>query len=378
MIHKINHKFLAAVSILVGTVIGAGILGIPYVVSQSGFLIGAAWIVILGIVILITNLYLGEIALRTKKDHQLPGYAGKYLGKTGRIIMLAAAIFGFYAALLAYLVGEGESFSSLFFGHVNYALYFGIAFWLALTWFIYHGYDALKKGESVGVAVLLLLILAISIGFAPDISLENLKYINYSNLMIPFGVILFALLGFSVLPELEKVLGKDKKNLMKKSIIWGTLIPIVVYLIFALVVVGFLGGGINEIATLSLGKFFVLLGIFTMFTSFLALSFALRDTLIWDLKISKFKAWLFTAVVPLILYFLVMFCGFATFSTILSIGGTLSGGVMGILILLMVRNAKKYGDDKPAYSIPYMWPLIILFILLFIAGIVFDLWHLFG
>ncbi|MBU0957705.1 MAG: amino acid permease [Nanoarchaeota archaeon] len=374
--HKINPRLIAAVSILVGTVIGAGILGIPYVVSQSGFLIGGIWILVLGGVMLLMNLYLGEIGLRTKKNHQLTGYAEKYLGKTGKRIMFAAAIFGFYAALLAYLIGEGESFSSLFFGHVNYALYFGIGFWLVLTWFIYQGYDALKKGESIGVIVMLLLIVGIAIGFAPDVSMENLSYINYGNLFVPFGVILFALLGFSALPELEKILGKEKK-LMKKAIIWGTLIPVVMYFVFALVVVGFLGIGINEIATLSLGKFFVVLGIFTMFTSFLALSFALRDMLMWDYKIPKFKAWIVTAIVPLILYLLIMFFKFASFSMILSIGGTVSGGLMGILILLMIKNAKKNGDEKPAYEIPYMLGLIVLFILLFVAGIVFDLWHFF-
>ena len=158
-----DKKLLTAVSIFVGTVIGAGILGIPYVVSQSGFLIGGAWIIVLGLVILITNLYLGEIALRTKKDHQLPGYAEKYLGKKGKKIMLSASLIGFYAALVAYLVGEGESFSVLFFGHIDYAIYCGIVFWLVLTYFVYHGYDSLKKGEKWGVLAVIFLIILIGI-----------------------------------------------------------------------------------------------------------------------------------------------------------------------------------------------------------------------
>lgn len=68
---------------LSGTVIGAGILGLPYVFAKSGFLFGLFWLLVLGIITLYTFLCLGEISLRTKADHQLPGLAGKYLGKGG-------------------------------------------------------------------------------------------------------------------------------------------------------------------------------------------------------------------------------------------------------------------------------------------------------
>ena len=34
---------------------------------------------------MVLNLYVGEITLRTKGNHQLPGYAKRYLGKTGRV-----------------------------------------------------------------------------------------------------------------------------------------------------------------------------------------------------------------------------------------------------------------------------------------------------
>ena len=66
---------LGGLAVLVGTIIGAGILGIPYVVAKSGFVIGAVHIILIGIIMTIVMLYLGEITLRTKANHQLPGYA---------------------------------------------------------------------------------------------------------------------------------------------------------------------------------------------------------------------------------------------------------------------------------------------------------------
>ena len=43
--------------------IGAGILGLPYVFGKSGFLIGLFWLLFLGLIIMFVNLSLGEITL---------------------------------------------------------------------------------------------------------------------------------------------------------------------------------------------------------------------------------------------------------------------------------------------------------------------------
>ena len=79
-----QHHFLTASSMLTGTVIGAGILGIPYVVAKAGFWYGAILIFLLGLAYLFLHLSLGEIVIRTKKQYQLTGYAGKYLGPLGK------------------------------------------------------------------------------------------------------------------------------------------------------------------------------------------------------------------------------------------------------------------------------------------------------
>src|SRR5210317_1019409 len=101
-----NKKFWATTFTLTGTIIGAGILGLPYVFARSGFLVGLFWLIILGGIITYLNLALGEITLRTKGRHQLSGYAKKYLGKKGERVARFTMIFGIYSSLLAYLVGQ--------------------------------------------------------------------------------------------------------------------------------------------------------------------------------------------------------------------------------------------------------------------------------
>jgi len=104
-----NHKMAIATTTLIGTVVGAGILGIPYVIAQAGFLYGLILMLVLGGAYIFINLFVGEIILRTRKQHQLPGYVGKYLGPWGKKLMAFSVLVGSYGALTAYLIGEGAT-----------------------------------------------------------------------------------------------------------------------------------------------------------------------------------------------------------------------------------------------------------------------------
>jgi len=367
-----DKKFWAATFTLSGAVIGAGILGLPYVFSKSGFLIGLMWIILLGIILILVKLALGEVTLRTKGKHQLVGYAEKYLGKWAKRFMVFAVVFGIYSALLAYLIGEGESFSYLFFGHTNFAIYFAIGFWLIMTILLQRGLKELKKVETWGVLGIIFLILAIVVWFAPRVRVSNLLVYDFSYLFLPFGVVLFALLGFTAIPELKLEI-KGKEKLLKKAIIIGALIPIIIYTLFSLIFVGVLDGEIPQVATLGFGSLVVLFGIFTMLTSYFVLSFVLKDMLKFDLKMPKKYSFILVSIIPLILYFLVNFYNIAGFVKVLGIGGVVSGGLTGILILFMHKKAKKLGDRKPEYDLKLPWIIVWLFSLVFIAGIVLEL-----
>lgn len=370
---KTNRKnFLTGISILIGTAIGAGVLGIPYAVAKSGFIVGLIQIILIGSIILLANLYLGEICLRTKGNHQLGGYAKKYLGKTGNLFMSFSLVFGVYSAIIAYLVGIGESFSFLFFESIKYSALIGIIFGIFMSYLLWRGLKALKSFEKFGVGAIFALFFLIVIFFTKDISLSNLTALNTNFLFLPFGVILFALLSFSAIPEINFTLKKDKK-IMKNILVIGTLITIIFYVLFTLIVVGFKGGETPEIATIALGPIFILLGIFTMFTSYLALGNALQDHFIYDSKYSKFKAWILSALAPILIYLFIKNFNYFTFTKILSIGGVISGGLMTILILLIIKKAKNRKERKPEYSIKVNWFIIAILSLIFLLGMVNEI-----
>ena len=64
-VFKPTAKTSEAVFMITGMTIGAGVLGIPYVVAQVGLLPGLGFILFLGLVMLALNLLIGEITVRT-------------------------------------------------------------------------------------------------------------------------------------------------------------------------------------------------------------------------------------------------------------------------------------------------------------------------
>jgi len=372
---KKNKRFIEAVFTLTGSIIGAGILGLPYVFAQSGFFIGLFWLIFLSVVLIYVDFCLGEVTLRTKESHQLTGYAEKYLGKSGRNWMLFTVIFGIYSALVAYLIGEGQSLSTLFFGNTNHSILFALGFWFLMTSLVYGGLKRLKQVESYGVMTIIVIILVIFFIMVSNVSTINLKPIDYSLFFFPFGVTLFALMGFTSIPELAREL-KGHEKILKRSIFIGVLIPVILYAMFSFVFVGVLGKNVADVATISLtgflGKILVVLGIFTMMTSYFVLNFALKDTFIFDLNKKK-GIFFFVSIIPFVLYLLVTIFHFAGFVKVLGVGGAISGGLTGILILLMAMSAKKKGNRKPEYSIKLNKFIVWFLSLIFVLGVVTEL-----
>ncbi|MBS3088123.1 amino acid permease [Candidatus Pacearchaeota archaeon] len=357
----VNKKFWATTFTLTGTIVGAGILGLPYIFAKSGFLIGLLWLLAIGTIMTFVNLTLGEITLRTKGRHQLTGYAEKYLGKWGKRLMLIAVIFGIYSALLAYLIGEGQSLSRLISPNISPAI-FGIVFWLILTLLLRQGLRGLKKIETWGVISVITIVIGIFIRFAPQINPTNLTQISPTNFATPIGIIMFALLGFVAIPELKQEI-KGQEHLLKKAIIFGSIIPIFLYAIFTLTFVGVLGNSITEVATLSFGPIITILGIFTMFTAYFALSYTLNDTFRQDFKTTKTTNFILTSIIPLVLYVLTEYFQIISFTSILGIGGAISAGITGILILLIAKKAK----------LSINTPILITLSIFFIASIILEL-----
>src|SRR3990167_927462 len=143
-----NNPFALALATLVGTIVGAGIFGLPYVTAKAGVALGVFYLVLLGVVVMLLHLMFGEIALRTKEKHRLIGYASLYLGGWAKKLVTVSTVVGIVGALLAYIIIGGDFLYIVFGSLVPFSnAAFSVVFWFLLSLFILLGIQAIARIE---------------------------------------------------------------------------------------------------------------------------------------------------------------------------------------------------------------------------------------
>ncbi len=379
-----KNKLLMAIATLVGTIVGAGMLGIPYVVAKTGFLLGFIIMILLGVSFIFVNLFVGEFVLRTKEQHQLTGYAEKYLGKWGKRAMAFAMLFGIYGALTAYLIGEGKILQTIFgFGP---PLIYSLIFFVITFLIIYSGIKATGKTEMIMVFLLLLVVAVIGLFSFKHINFNHFLSFDLKHVFLSYGVIVFAYLGAASIPEIQEELGQNKK-LMKKAIVFGSIVPIFLYLLFCFFVIGIVGlenfellKANERIATIALSMYsssimgFLanIVAVLAMFTSYLTLGMALIEIYHFDYRLSRKISFLLTLSFPIIILLLDL----TSFIAVLGITGAVAGGIEGITIVLTYWKAKYLGNRKPEYSIKRYKLISIILMIMFIFGLIYQIFKM--
>lgn len=378
-VYKYASNLSEAVFMITGMTIGAGVLGIPYVVAQVGLKVGLLYILGLGIVMLFLNLMIGEIAVRTKENLQLPGYAGKYLGSWAKTLLTFTVILSSTGALLAYVVGEGRTWAELLGGD---PAVWSVVFWTLGSVIIWRGLQTAKKVERVFSFLVIAIIAGLSFYFLPHMRSVNFSYFNPAQIFLPYGVILFALHASPAIAEAHALLPGSQRH-FRRALIIGTLIPIVLYMLFAAAVVGVMGLNTTEVATIGLGEKFgpvvlVLANLFAAFamgTGFIGLGIAFKQTLTWDYKINNFLATLLVVIAPISLFAI----GIRSFVAVLDVAGGLFIGIEAVLMVLIYWRAKKVGDlEAPRYKLDWAWLMMVPVLLVFTAATVFSVFKLIG
>ena len=308
------------------------------------------------------HLFFGEIILRTKENHRLPGYAGKYLGKRAQVLVAFSTIIGGIGALLAYLILAGRLASLLWPLPADISSFF---IWAVLSLFVLAGIKSISKVELL-LNLGLFLVMALIFGFSlSKINLANFSLFNQESLFLPFGVILFSLIGISAIPEIAELL--KKKEQMKKVIILASLITVCFTFLFGLIVSGVTGPATSQEPFQSLLPFLgqkivilgALFGILAISTSFLVVGNHLKNFLRFDYKVPPVLAFSIACFAPMLLFL----AGIRQFIAVIGLVGLLTGLIEGIAIVLIYRKAKTKGERRPAYNLqtpPFLFYLIII------------------
>jgi len=350
---------------------------IPFSFTKTGFILGSVELLFLGGVVLLFHLLYGEIVLHTTEKHRLPGYIKKYLGSSAAKLAWFSAFFGIVGTLVVYLILGSIFLHNIFGIWLNLPAVFW-AFVLAIGGGAITFFSLKKEALVNGIAtsLLVILILFLSFLFLPQIKLTNLQGFVPKNIFFPYGVLLFALSGGVVIPDLIAFLGRDRRR-VRAAITLGTLLPVVLYFLFALVVVGVSGNQVSPEAIQGLAKalgdqrvLFIgsLIGFLAVFTSLLILSSSFQALLELDLKMPKKIAWFFGSLAPLLLYFL----GLKDFTLLMVAVGSIAVGIDSALIIASYTSfRKKEGRIWGIFS--HFWSWGIYFII--VAGVIHQIYE---
>lgn len=380
-----NSNQILGIVFLIGATVGLGVFGLPYVVSQVGFWPGIFYLLILGGIILFINLMYSEINLRTLEADRLPGFAAKYLGEKAKKVVAFSTFVGVSVTLVVYILAGGK-FLSTFFEETALHNIFSAGFlspslvlWFLLSLGIVFGIRSVSKFEFFMFILFIVTLLTIFFVSFPHVNTENLSGFNPQHLFLPYGVILFSLTGgIQAIPVMREMF-RNKEKKLKKGIIAGTLIPIILYALFTFIVVGVSGdqtsseaiqGLISKVDSplLLIGALF---GIMTVSTSFLIIGLYLRDTLIYDFNIKKMLSTLFVVVVPLLGLLLQQ----GDLIPMMAFVGTVLGAFENVVLIFIFKNSKmkEKADREPEYKIKIAEPFLYLLSFIFIAGLIYEI-----
>lgn len=360
-----DKKFWQAIAIMTGCIIGGGVLALPYAVAQSGFWSSMLLIISLGLIMLFINLRIGEMSIAVKKQHQVVGLVEKFLGKKGKNIMTTAMLLLSYGALIAYAIGSARILSLLGGGELMWR----VIFYIICSIMVGKGIQAIGGSELILETIKIgIVAIIVALGMGDGINTTFFAGFSPIGIGMVFGVALFAYLGLVSVPAVYELVKQKQK--LRKIIIIGSIIPIIVYVLFITTVISKTGTATTEVATIGLQNYFsptvgVLINIFALLalaTSFLAVAYSVYDMFIRDFRIKKKKSF--------ILAFLPSFIGMLfleSFARTIDLAGAIAGSTMAILLILAHRKAKeKYSTLK---KVPL--PLDIIIICVFVTGAIF-------
>jgi len=240
-------KFIGSVLVIIGTMIGAGMLALPLVSAQAGFVWASLVTVAVWVLMTVTGLLVLEVNLALDRGAcSFSSMAEKTLGKAGKLITWLVCLLLLYALTAAYMSGASSLLTNNilevyfhikvanFISAILFTLVFGgMVFWSTrATDYANRGLISIK-GALLFIAIASLL---------PQINISAMlqsQHIATSDKCL-FAMVPIFLCAFgyhTVIPSLRIYIG-DKPKELKQMIVCGTTVALVIYLLWLATTLG--------------------------------------------------------------------------------------------------------------------------------------------
>lgn len=358
---------------LIGTMIGVGMLSLPFAVVQDGIVLGLIELTAAALVsYLVMRLY-GDLIMVRGGRARFIQVIGRELGHFGTGVASFAFIGATLGALIAFIIFGGQFLRVLLFDILPLkATTSSVLFFILASIFTIGGSLFVSRVQRILIPLFIILIGILVLVAFPYMSVANFVIpSSFGNIGLSFGMMLFAFHGLSALPEMRDILGRHT-HLLPKSIGAGSAIVFIIYTAFILSVLGVTGLRTTENAITGLGSlghgvilFASAIALLVTFTVYMNVATALTNTFLYDLKMRFHYAWLITALVP----FLVFLAGAKHISDVLSVTGGVLGSLTGIMMLIAYERAR-VSAELPKNSLQISQWAIVLTFLIFVGTMV--------
>ncbi|GAB3483035.1 aromatic amino acid transport family protein [Nocardiopsis coralliicola] len=380
--HSPVLSFWQGVAIIFGANIGAGILSLPYGARNGGLLALVVALGIAGFLTTVSMLYVAEVSLRTRKPLQLAGLARKYLGETGSWLIFAGVAVNGIGALISYASGSGAILGDLF-GIppvLGSALFYVPG--VAVVWL---GLKATGRSEQfITVAMLGIILLLCGWTIAgPGVEAQHLAYTNPYFVVPIMNLAVFAFIAQYTVPELARGLAGHGGRVLPGAVVAGMGATGFLLVLVPLAALGMMGpDGVTEVITIGWGRelgpvAYILANAFAvlaMLTSFWAIGLTLMtnvfDRFSWpaqDAPGYRLAALALIAVPP----FLIAALNLAGFVSALGYAGGFAGAIMSVVPVLMLRRARRFGDQEPLWKAGWIAHPVLQAVLITVFGLAF-------
>lgn len=370
-----SKSFKEGVALLCGTIIGSGYLILPFSFLKAGVLPNIFWLIFFTCCLIIVNLIYAEINLVTHNNHRLPGYADLYLGKIFKLLSRAIFILGILGGLIVYLI-LGSRFlillaSPIFKLSTNNAT---LIFWILSSIVVFLNFKFSSKVNLYLTIFTVFIFFIVSIFCLINADFNNFKIIPTESFFFPYGLILYSLIGWLVIPEIIVLIqnNKEDQKIIKPIILVGTIIPMVVYFIFGLSVFLLSGANTSSDAFTSLINFLpqplfvlaALMAFLEILNSYFSFGISAISTLKNDFGFKKQTAQILFLILPIAIFFI----GFIDFVKIIAVLGASFESLNILMILLIYNKLKKTTKNQEEKLISISKPLLIALVVIFVVG----------
>lgn len=226
--------------IIVGTMIGGGILALPIITAKLGFVIGSILVFVVWSIMTYTAVVISDISCSMPYGSSFKTIAEKYLGKAGGIVASIAFLVLMYFISTAYISAAASSLATSFpdlgekLSSVLFVAIFGSIVVLGTRFVDY--------ANRFFIILKILVLVILCVVFNKYIEAKNLLVAPVDlgiSLIIAIPVFTTSFTSHIIVPALSDYLGKNSKDL-KRVIIIGSIIPLILYIIWVATILGVL------------------------------------------------------------------------------------------------------------------------------------------